>query len=43
MYSSPELTRFGTFREITLQGKYGPEDGAPVRGDGCRYDGQRCS
>jgi hypothetical protein len=44
MYSSPRLTRFGTFREITLQGKYGPNDGAVLRGDGCTFNPNvRCS
>jgi hypothetical protein len=44
MYQSPELTKFGTFREITLQGKYGIKDGAARRNDGCTYDPSgRCS
>lgn len=44
MYQSPELSKFGTFREITLQGKYGILDGAARRNDGCTYDPSgRCS
>jgi hypothetical protein len=43
MYQKPELTRFGTFREITLQGRYGPSDGAVLHGDGCTYTPTRCS
>lgn len=44
MYVKPELTKFGTFREITLQGRYGPVDGAAIRGDGCTFQqGTRCS
>lgn len=44
MYQKPALTKFGTFREITLQGRYGPLDGAAVRNDGCTYDpNSRCS
>lgn len=44
MYQKPELTQFGTFRELTKQGKYGVLDGAAVRNDGCTYDTSgRCS
>lgn len=44
MYQTPELSKFGTFREITLQGKYGVLDGAARRNDGCTYDPSgRCS
>ena len=44
MYKSPELTKFGTFREVTLQGKYGVVDGAVTRNDGCYFANQpRCS
>ena len=45
MYSTPELTKLGTFREITLQGRFGPLDGAAVRNDGCYYlkSPNRCS
>jgi hypothetical protein len=39
MYKAPELTRFGSFREITLTGRYGPNDGAVVLGDGCTFTG----
>ncbi len=44
MYQTPELTKFGTFREITLQGRYGLTDGAVRHGDGCTYNpNARCS
>jgi hypothetical protein len=45
MYQSPELTKFGTFREITLTGRYGVSDGAAQRGDGCVFGDPsgRCS
>ncbi len=44
MYQSPELTKFGTFREITLAGRYGVLDGAARRNDGCTLDPSgRCS
>jgi hypothetical protein len=45
MYKSPELTKFGTFREITLQGRYGVADGAFTRNDGCVFGDPsgRCS
>jgi hypothetical protein len=44
MYKTPELTKFGTFREITLQGRFGVTDGASRRGDGCTFQpGTRCS
>lgn len=44
MYEKPQLTKFGTFREITLQGRYGPLDGGAVRNDGCTLDpSARCS
>jgi len=44
MYQSPELTKFGTFREITLAGRYGVLDGAARRNDGCTLDPNgRCS
>jgi hypothetical protein len=44
MYKTPELTKFGTFREITLQGRFGVTDGAARRGDGCTFQpGTRCS
>jgi hypothetical protein len=44
MYKTPELTKFGTFREITLQGRFGAVDGAARRGDGCTFQpGTRCS
>jgi hypothetical protein len=42
-YEKPKVTRFGTLRELTHQGRFGPVDGATVHGDGCRYDGERCS
>lgn len=40
MYSKPELTKFGTFREITLHGRYGALDPQVVHGngDGCTFD-----
>ena len=44
MYQTPELTTFGTFREITLTGRYGITDGAARRADGCtRNPNGRCS
>lgn len=44
MYKMPELTKFGTLREITRQGRYGTLDGASTRNDGCTYDASaRCS
>jgi hypothetical protein len=43
MYKSPELTKFGTFREVTLAGVTGPLDGFAIRNDGCGALGTRCS
>jgi hypothetical protein len=44
MYKTPELTQFGTFRDITLSGRFGQPDAAVVRGDGCTFTrGQRCA
>ena len=44
MYQTPQLTKFGTFRDITLTGRYGPVDGASIKGDGCtRNPNGRCS
>jgi hypothetical protein len=44
MYQAPQLTKFGTFRDITLTGKYGPIDGATIKGDGCTFNSNgRCS
>jgi hypothetical protein len=44
MYVSPKLTKFGTFREITLAGNTGPFDTVGNR-DGCNYatSNIRCS
>ena len=42
MYEKPTLVVFGTFRELTQQGRFGVLDGAAVRNDGCTYTG-RCS
>lgn len=35
MYQTPQLTRFGTFREVTQAGISGPLDGYQIRNDGC--------
>jgi hypothetical protein len=42
-YESPKLTRFGSFRELTLAGTSGNLDGFQVRNDGCGALGTRCS
>lgn len=42
-YAVPTLEKFGTFRDITRQGRYGPVDGAVLHGDGCTFQPTRCS
>ena len=34
MYETPNLTRFGTLRELTLCGAGAPRDGGPAMGNG---------
>jgi hypothetical protein len=44
MYQTPQLTMFGTFRDITLSGRYGQLDGPAGRSDGCsKVPVTRCS
>jgi hypothetical protein len=44
VYEKPKVIRFGTFRELTHQGRFGPDDGAVLHGDGCTMDRTpRCS
>lgn len=43
MYQKPELTKLGTFREVTQAGITGPLDGFAIRNDGCGALNTRCS
>ena len=45
MYQTPQIQRFGSFRELTMVGSVGDSDGFPVLGNGgndvltdCYYD-----
>ena len=42
MYAKPELTRFGSLRELTLIGRAGASDGHAVWGAGCGMEGSIC-